>query len=91
MLWARVVRGISSTEKEVTPVAAIFLNCLHTLPRGRRNPIRTWPRRSRGRSRLAGDVVGAVTEHLKNDVGRAKDLGTIGDDLRALGSVIGIG
>ena len=42
MLCARVVRGISSIEKEVTPVAAISWK-VSTAPSGRRNPMRTWP------------------------------------------------
>ena len=40
MLCARVVRGINSTENEVTPVAAI--SCIvSSEPSGRRNPIST--------------------------------------------------
>src|ERR1039457_1172759 len=49
MLCARVMRGISSMENAVTPVAAsswIVSSC----PSGRTNPTRIWPARSSGRS-----------------------------------------
>src|SRR5438874_12706196 len=49
MLCARVVRGTSSTEKEVTPVSAICCTT-STDPNGRKNPISACPRRIDGRS-----------------------------------------
>ena len=49
MLWARVVRGISSMENDVTPVAASFWS-VSTFPNGRRKPIRCWSGRTSGRS-----------------------------------------
>ena len=42
MLCARVERGINSMENEMTPLAAI--SCKGpSAPRGRRNPMSTWP------------------------------------------------
>ena len=89
MLCARVVRGISSTEKEVAPVAAIFLDGLHVAERPQEADQDLAPPQQR-KIGLAGHVVGAVTQHLKNDVGRAKYLGALGHDLGALGDVVGI-
>ena len=67
MLCARVVRGISSTEKEVTPLSAISWMASRD-PSGRRKPISI--RRGRGRQIvLAGPIVRAVAEHLDDDVG----------------------
>jgi len=51
MLWARVVLGMNSMEKDVTPVAAIS-RIVSKEPSGRRNPIKTWPRRRNGTSAL---------------------------------------
>ena len=72
MFCARVMRGINSTEKEVTPVAAIA-STVCTSPSGRRNPISDWPFWIQRQIGLAGFVVGAVTEHLQHDVRGAKD------------------
>ena len=41
MLWARVVRGMSSMENDVTPVAASFWS-VSIFPKGRRKPTRVW-------------------------------------------------
>ena len=87
---ARVVRGISSTENEVTPRSAIS-RMVSIDPSGRRKPIRTWSRRKQGKVVLAGPVVRAVAQHLDDDVGRAEDLGAVGQDLGALGGVFGVG
>ena len=51
MLCARVVRGMSSTENDVTPRSAIA-RMVSIDPSGLRKPIRIWSRRSRGRSSL---------------------------------------
>ena len=70
MLCARVVRGISSTENDVTPRSAIS-RMVSIDPSGRRKPTRTWSRRKQRKIVLAGRVVRAVTEHLDDDVGGA--------------------
>ena len=44
MLCARVVRGMSSTEKLVTPARAIS-RTTSAEPKGRKKPIRIWPLR----------------------------------------------
>ena len=41
--------------------------------------------------RLAGLIIGAVAQHLDNDVGSAKDLGPVGYDLGALVDVVRVG
>ena len=71
MLCARVVRGISSTENDVTPRSATS-RIVSIDPSGRRKPISTWSGRKQGKIVLAGPVVRAMTEHLDDDVGRAR-------------------
>ena len=51
MLCARVLRGISSTDKAVTPLDAIS-RMVSIEPSGRKNPISTWPLRYSGTSAL---------------------------------------
>ena len=90
MLWARVVRGISSTENEVTPVAAISCTVCTIAQRPQEADQRLALAQQR-QIGLAGHVVGAVTENLQHDVGRAKDLGALGHDLGAFVDVVRIG
>jgi hypothetical protein len=89
MLCARVMRGISSMENAVTPVAASS-RMVSSCPSGRTNPTRTWPARSSGRSAWPVTIVGAMAEHLDDHVSQAEDLGSRGDELRAFGGVFGI-
>jgi hypothetical protein len=49
MLCARVVRGMSSMEKDVTPVAASFWS-VSSGAKGRRKPIRYWSGRTSDKS-----------------------------------------
>ena len=90
MLCARVVRGISSTEKEVTLRVRDLLNG-NKRPDGAQKSdqdLVAAKERQIGAARL---VVRSVTEHLRDDVGRGKHLGPIRDNLCALGGVLGIG
>ena len=81
---------MSSTENEVTPVAAISCTVC-TSPSGRRKPISDLALAQQRQIGLAGDVIRAVTQHLQDDVGRAKDFGALGRDSGAFGDVVGIG
>src|SRR5712692_5290939 len=41
--------------------------------------------------RFAGAIVRAVAQNLREDVGGAKNFGAVGENLRALGGIVGIG
>ena len=79
---ARVVRGISSTEKAIAPVARHFLQRFLRSERAQEtNQKLVAPQQ--GNVGLASAVIGAVTEYLGNDVGLREDSGAVGQDLRA--------
>ena len=90
MLCARVVRGISSTEKEVTPVAAISLRVSRASERTQKSDqdLSAAKKRQIG---FAGFVVGAVSEDLRDDIGLRKNCGAVRGNLRALIGVFGVG
>ena len=74
MLCARVVRGISSTENEVTPVSAISSNRLDRSQRPQEADQHLAAAQQR-QVVLAGPVVRAVAEDLDDDVGGPEHLG----------------
>ena len=59
-------------------------------PSGRRNPIRSWLAAQKRKIGCAGDIVGAVAEHLDDDICRAKHGRSIRENLRALFDVVGV-
>ncbi len=71
MLCARVVRGISSTENDVTPGLRDLLDDFGRSegPQKTDEDLSAAVQRKVG---FPGDVVRAVAEHLRDDVGRAK-------------------
>ena len=71
MLCARVVRGISSTENEVTPVAGDFLDHFLRSQRPQESDQRLIAPHQRHVG-LAGLVVRAVAQNLRDDVSRAE-------------------
>ena len=83
MLCARVVRGINSTENDVTPACAISCTTSDD-PKGRRNPIRSLPAAHQRQIRFPRHVIRAVAEHLHNNVGGAKNGGSIRQELSRL-------
>ena len=83
MLCARVVRGTSSTENELTPAAAI---CWIDFGRTKRTQkayeqlITT----QQGKISLAGEVIGPVAKHLHDNVSGSKYSSAIRKNLSAL-------
>ena len=82
MLWARVVRGINSTEKAVTPAWAMSWT-ISAEPNGPQESDQNLAFPIERDIRLARNVVRAVTEHLHHDVGRAKDGSAVRNDFCA--------
>jgi len=74
MLCARVVRGINSTENEVTPLAAIseWFRSSPAASKIQSGPDRCEKKRNVG---FAGLVIGTVAENLHHNVGGAKHFG----------------
>ena len=72
MLCARVVRGISSMEKEVTPVPAISWTISARSERAQEADENLVAAHEREVG-FAGAVVRAVAENLRDDVGGGKD------------------
>ena len=71
MLWARVVRGISSTANDVTPVVGDLLDYFQRSQRPQEADQHLVPTQQRKVGR-AGGIVRAVAKHLDNNIGRAK-------------------
>ena len=89
MLCARVMRGINSMARKLTPRSA-RLRAASSAVSGSPKPITVWPRRICARSSGAGLGIGAGAAHLQNHVGRGEDLFAAGD-AHAFGRVLGIG
>ena len=87
MLWARVVRGISSMANEVTPVCGDLLNHFQRSQRTQESDQNLVPAQKRKIGR-AGDIVGAVAKHLDNNVGCAEHGGPVRENLCALFNVV---
>ena len=74
MLCARVMRGISSTENEVTPAAAISCK-VRTSPTERtQESDEHLPAPHQGNVGAAGAIVRSVAQHLHDDVGGGKHI-----------------
>ena len=82
MLWARVVRGMSSTENEVTPACSDLLHDFAGAERPQESDERLAAAHQR-KIGFAGDVVRSVAQHLRDDVGGAEYSGAVGNNLRA--------
>ena len=77
MDWARVVRGINSTENAVTPVAADF--CIASASLADAEIRLTSGLAEQREVGLSVDVVGAIAEDLSDDVRFGEDCGAVGD------------
>ena len=83
MLCARVMRGISSTENEVTPAAAISCKRLERPQRPQKSD-QHLAAFEKGNVCPAGTIVGAVAKNLHDDVGGGEDIAAAGNDLARL-------
>jgi hypothetical protein len=85
MLWARVVRG----ERSNATIGDCFqhIDGIHRTEKTDDDLIAAELREVG----VAGFVVGAGTQNLDDDVGRAKNFGAIGDYFCAFGCVVGVG
>ena len=84
MLCARVMRGISSTAKAVdTGRRRSPASSLHAAQRPQETDQHLPPAQQR-KVALPGLVVGAIAQHLHDDVGGGEDLFAAGGNLRPL-------
>ena len=90
IICARVVRGISSTAKEMTPARAMS-SIVSREPSDRRNPIKTCSRRYKGMSAFPVLSFEPAAEYLGHDIRGAKDFGAVLQKFRALGCEVGAG
>ena len=77
MLWARVMRGISSMERKVTPRSA-RARAASAAVSGSPKPMTVWPWRRSGEVGRAGLGVRARAAHLQDDFGCGEDLFAVG-------------
>ena len=89
MLCARVVRGINSTENEVTPLPAIA-STVSIDPSGRMNPTSPWPVAQERNVFMARPIVRAVAEDLDDDVRGLEYVTSSGHDLGPPSGIVGV-
>ena len=90
MLCARVMRGMSSTENDVTPVAAISSRAFARPERPQKSD-QDLPAAQQRQVSPASTIIGAIRQHLDDDVSGAEDISAAGQNLRPLVGVVGVG
>ena len=88
MLCARVVRGSNSNANARTPFSEA--EYFPSIPEDVETQSRLITPQNRQIFR-AGAIVRAVAQHLNDDIGGAENLGTLRNNFRAFGCVVGVG